>query len=1103
MGRKRQRREWNTVVNKDGILKVTIVELLRRCTVRIYFDGAHKGAGFFVTPHHVVTCAHVVKDVNRAVKLNLLTGKTLDATVIDIRNERQDSNGYPDLALIEIADKNYSSDYVALAPSVKESDRLFSYGFTQNKAEGESLTTSYEGPFQVKDYNNADFMKLKHGQVVQGFSGSPLLNERTGEICGLIYESRDFNSDLGGYGVSASLILDCFKLQLETAQSLTQLKKTTWGKLCLLTTAANRGKVNQPATFNNFYEHWMKWSAKNLPNTSCELLKKNLVPSPIDSDWEVFLHTSWRNKLFNALVSYQELVLKHDSEDIPHFIPDISGAYTEVCRSINVWLKTVRSKLHELEIALKKELPRAPIESDIYVLKKRILKEIEEMSTPDIARLGVIFPIFGYVGCGKTEFLRSRAIQFSDAVQRFESFQLIPLLLPLKLCTVEKNIEKVILERVTEASGGYSWSSLEELDDSLRAFNCKLVIMVDDFERILSILEGEDFLRFIEANAKFDSLAYLFAIQDTQLDLISGSRQLWKLYSFDSQYHKEMSKLNACDRIPQMAGWINLAEFNKQNEIGYKILRKANQQTVVTLLMEQRYQPSPLEAQLLLYIIENGKDVGAIGSLNFFGFVDKFRETLLDAKSEACRRGIRLGISAVAKSVVSKSSLTPTLNIVKNKLILSGDNDPDRTVSLLKDVSLLGINELERGQLDETVRLNFSFFWNSVFAEQIWNDCHLADNLSEGKAIKFLKKIKDEDIRNGIWEFVLLLSDQKQQMGKKAGGITAVRAKEIWVITFKQEKLSIRSACFAARWTMDKMLHQKVASELSKRSRSIVEKGELFALIFFAMETPTLSSEVRLDLLSDHYPLIQDKGLAGYFLFGVERMLLRINNQVHLESCLAKLATSHLTGCETELAELSWQAFLRINGVNVQNNLKLLMNGYLKSDRDNSMKAYNFRDEKNSLRLRYFRKELLKTALNWSWFESKLDVRSFFELLTNIDWYIGENNGGNIDRHIAKDMRSEANLFFGRRSRYFEPRGEAAEIKSYKSLVADLLEKRIQNVSDSEELGYFMLRHTSLIDGRTAHIPKVYWDEVDLAQRIVGDLSIADHYPITKVEPKS
>ncbi|MGB5710880.1 MAG: hypothetical protein WBM44_08200, partial [Waterburya sp.] len=53
-------------------------------------------------------------------------------------------------------------------------------------------------------------MTFREEQVQPGFSGAPLLNRRTGKICGLIKRSRDIYTSLGGRGVSTKIIFEYF-----------------------------------------------------------------------------------------------------------------------------------------------------------------------------------------------------------------------------------------------------------------------------------------------------------------------------------------------------------------------------------------------------------------------------------------------------------------------------------------------------------------------------------------------------------------------------------------------------------------------------------------------------------------------------------------------------------------------------------------------------------------------------------------------------------------------------------------------------------------------------------------------------------------------------
>jgi V8-like Glu-specific endopeptidase len=854
----------------------------------------------------------------------------------------------------------------------------------------------------------------------------------------------------------------------------------------------------------NFIKHWTNWSIERLKSTSDGLLGNNLVPSPIESEWWDFIYSSWRDYLCNTLKYFESLTQATDFKKLFETLPDISGTYEDVRKVLKTWYETVNSKLHNLK---KTELISGYARQELYELK-RILNDIKQIADPESTRLGIVFSIFGYLGCGKTQFLLSRAIQADDAIQKFDNqHHPIPLLLPLKSWPVEQDIDQVILKQVEQATGGYLWSSLEELNLSLLAFNIKLVLVIDDFDQLLRNIKGDDFIKFIAKNTKFDSLAYLLAIQDTQLDLISGQATSWLRYSYEKQYHKETQKRHDHCHIPHMAGWLNLAEFNLKHQIGYQILNNAGHRWVVELFKEQGNQPSPLEAQILLFLIEENEEnenFRSIGSLNFFGFVAKFREKLMKDFDALMKRDIKLAIRHIAEAVVRTSSLNPPLSTFMNPLSPASNNNPVNTIKLLKDISLLGINDSERYESDETIRLNYPFLWNQEFAIQIWDDFSLANSSeSQSNAIEWLLRIKDNNIRSGILEFVLLLSYRK--MSEK--DITLKRASDIWLISFKRSELSARAPCFAARWVDEKYIHKKIASALRANASSIVARGDLFALMFFAMETPTLSPGERFKFLKPYYQNIHDKGFSAYFLYGAERIFIGLKDfahpETHLENCLSMLATSHLTGSEVEqLADCAWESFVEIHGHIVEKNLKILMNGYLLFDKENALNEYKSWDTlQNGRRPRYFRQLLLERALDWSWRQKeKYSVHGFFELLIQTGWY--EATKKRIYSHIAHEMRSAANLSFGRHFRWLAQdannKEKKEEINSYKIIVRDLLEGKFNDISRSQELGYFMLRHTDYIAGKTAHIPQVLWDEVDVAQRANGLQKFLTDFPITK-----
>jgi hypothetical protein len=92
---------------------------------------------------------------------------------------------------------------VYLHQEVDLNDHLYSYGYTDQYPDGDSATFTYEGPTDEQQ----TLLKLKAGQARPGLSGAPLLNLRTGGVCGIVKSTRDRDSDLGGRAVPTSVIL--------------------------------------------------------------------------------------------------------------------------------------------------------------------------------------------------------------------------------------------------------------------------------------------------------------------------------------------------------------------------------------------------------------------------------------------------------------------------------------------------------------------------------------------------------------------------------------------------------------------------------------------------------------------------------------------------------------------------------------------------------------------------------------------------------------------------------------------------------------------------------------------------------------------------------
>lgn len=199
-----------------------IAKLLQQCTLRVSVGGGH-GTGFFVAPQLILTCAHVVASANSETINVFWKSQNQQYTAI---LEKLIPEDHLDLAILKlnISDLNHPCiKFESLHPEL--GDDLFSYGYPQDYPDGDSATFKYEGE---SSKSNSPLYKLKGGQANYGASGSPLLNQRTGKVCGILNISRNPNMDLGGRAVPVTIIFAQFPELAELNQRFHQknLQKT-------------------------------------------------------------------------------------------------------------------------------------------------------------------------------------------------------------------------------------------------------------------------------------------------------------------------------------------------------------------------------------------------------------------------------------------------------------------------------------------------------------------------------------------------------------------------------------------------------------------------------------------------------------------------------------------------------------------------------------------------------------------------------------------------------------------------------------------------------------------------------------------------------------
>ena len=187
-----------------------LVDLLPRCTVPLSIqdeksaEAELSGTGFFVAPGLILTCTHVVKKAHQSDRFSVKAkweGQPYTPEILHLLPE-----SYPDLALLKLEIAPSTHPCVFLHEAVKPFDKLYSFGYTELHPDGEPLTFESQG----KGGNPVELINFKLGDVRRGSSGAPLLNLRTGAVCGVIKLTKGENTLMGGRGISTNVVLSCF-----------------------------------------------------------------------------------------------------------------------------------------------------------------------------------------------------------------------------------------------------------------------------------------------------------------------------------------------------------------------------------------------------------------------------------------------------------------------------------------------------------------------------------------------------------------------------------------------------------------------------------------------------------------------------------------------------------------------------------------------------------------------------------------------------------------------------------------------------------------------------------------------------------------------------
>ncbi len=164
------------------------------------------GSGFFVLPHVVLTCWHVIENSDTRLRLYTKKGRELN---LQAAIEKIEIVPESDLALIHLKkdDKQAEQFCLWLDDKANPEHPCYTFGYSSEFENGDSILTSYVE--RVSD--DRQWHKVKNDRITSGFSGSALINLRYGNALGVISESLDTNRNLGGVAIPTDVIFENFR----------------------------------------------------------------------------------------------------------------------------------------------------------------------------------------------------------------------------------------------------------------------------------------------------------------------------------------------------------------------------------------------------------------------------------------------------------------------------------------------------------------------------------------------------------------------------------------------------------------------------------------------------------------------------------------------------------------------------------------------------------------------------------------------------------------------------------------------------------------------------------------------------------------------------
>lgn len=614
----------------------SLEQLLQQCTVKLTvanIDGC--GTGFFVAPGLILTCNHVVSgNANQAAVIGTRVQVRWQEHVIFSEAEVVKSFPNPyDLALLKFAPpKRVKLPCVRFNHEVTSRDHLYLFGYPgAGFPNGCPVTVDCEGITGGEAY-----IKFDQGQIQPGMSGSALLNQDIGMVCGIVKFTRDEYNALGGGAVQTAEILRLFP-ELKDLQRQFHQNDKQWKTLARQ--SATRGIHKLPERSENQKLLLLKTSdevtqrlGRSLHDSVWIDLEMKLQPDRVDCPYNAVIITG--PKPSQLLAPRPSLVNVFDRSEIVGKLLILgdagAGKTTELSKLAETLVDRAEENINN-PIPVFFSLASWQSNDSIHdwMVREFVLRGVPKQVSKDLLKAGRVLPLLD--GLDELEATKQEACV--NAINRFignyENQYLV-------VCCRKEAYEN--LDTKLQLNGAISLQSLsdqqievylaevgrEELWEKLKESSKLLDLVRTPFLLSISVMAVQEisFEEWERIETQKERLRYLLDAYIIRMSKRAERQPIWfpKKKEYEQNFIEKW--IASIDRHNRIEGWLIFIEnlLNFLDKKFYKEPRKRNSKHYLIYLAKQLNRESKTE--LFIEKLQPswlpGKNAYTIYTLNFF-----------------------------------------------------------------------------------------------------------------------------------------------------------------------------------------------------------------------------------------------------------------------------------------------------------------------------------------------------------------------------------------------------------------------------------------------------------------------------------------------------